>query len=166
MLTRTLPSIHRAPQILRLFPTAARLHTLSAFPSKKLEKHPSANPLLARGVASSVSGRPASQTPQHAATNIREEVGNAASELAKSIAGANLPVDNVKPTNDTFVRTPPSLYARDELKFEIKMGITSAVAHSVPKPVFLFGLAGAWHPHDTKLLSLTSISILHLNLLA
>jgi len=75
-------------------------------------------------VASSVSGRPASQTPSHAATNIKEEVGNATSELAKSIAGANRPVDNVAPTNQTF------------------LGITSAVASAVPKPVFLFGLAG------------------------
>jgi len=117
ILARTLPSIHRAPLLLRSFPTAARLHTLSR--AQLL-----AVPLFARGVASSVSGRPASQTAQHAATNIKEEVGNAATELAKSIAGANLPVDNVKPMNDTF------------------LGITSAVAHSVPKPVFLFGLAG------------------------
>ncbi|KLO14896.1 hypothetical protein SCHPADRAFT_902885 [Schizopora paradoxa] len=124
MLAHTLPSLRRAPIVLRSFPRASRLHTLSSLPPQKLRKHTLDVPLLARGVASSVSGRPASQTPQHAATNIREEVGNAASELAKSIAGANLPVDNVKPTNDTF------------------MGITSAVAQSVPKPVFLFGLAG------------------------
>ena len=78
-----------------LLGTAHTLNRRSPFP---LKLH-----FQARGVASSVSGRPASQTPQHAATNIKEEVGNAASGLAKSIAGANLPVDHVKPANDTFV---------------------------------------------------------------
>lgn len=101
MLARISPRVHL---VLRSFPTAARLHTLSSIHPQKLRKHTPTIPLLVRGVASSVSGRPASQTPHHAATNIREEVGNAASELAKGIAGANLPVDNVKPMNDTFVR--------------------------------------------------------------
>lgn len=48
-----------------------------------------------RGVASQVSGKPGSQTFEHAATNVKEELGNSAAELAKSIAGANNPVDSV-----------------------------------------------------------------------
>ncbi|KAL5529464.1 hypothetical protein ACEPAG_5449 [Sanghuangporus baumii] len=80
-----------------------------------------------RGVASSVSNRPGSQTPSHAATNIKEEVGNTASSVARSIAGANVTVDYVKPIkpeDDSFI------------------GVTSAVAKSVPKPAFIFGLLG------------------------
>lgn len=57
----------------------------------------------ARYVASQVTNRPGSQTPSHAATNIKEEAGNAASELAKHIAGANFPLDSVKPINQSFV---------------------------------------------------------------
>ena len=59
--------------------------------------------IIARGAASSVSGRPGSQTLGHAAQNIREEVGSSAADLAKSIAGGNLYVDNVEPTQQTFV---------------------------------------------------------------
>ncbi|TCD63532.1 hypothetical protein EIP91_005302 [Steccherinum ochraceum] len=81
--------------------------------------------ILARGAASQVSGRPGSQSLDHAATNIREEVGNSASDLAKSIAGANVYGDAVAPTTkSTF------------------LGITNAVAHSVPTPYIVFGLAG------------------------
>ena len=34
--------------------------------------------------------RPGSQTLEHAATNVKEELGNSASDLAKVIAGANV----------------------------------------------------------------------------
>lgn len=67
---------------------------------------------LARSVASSVSGRPGSQTLEHAATNVKEELGNSASDLAKVIAGANVTQDAiVNSSEDSFVgmklhRTP------------------------------------------------------------
>ena len=59
--------------------------------------------LHARNVASSVSVRPGSQTLEHAATNIKEELGNSAADVAKVIAGANMTNDSVAPTNTTFV---------------------------------------------------------------
>ncbi|KAI0093888.1 hypothetical protein BDY19DRAFT_856702, partial [Irpex rosettiformis] len=80
--------------------------------------------LIVRGAASSVSGRPGSQTLEHAAENIREEVGNSTADLAKTIAGGNYYSDTVKPKSDTF------------------LGITDAVAKSVPRPYVIFGLAG------------------------
>ncbi|KAI0820236.1 hypothetical protein BC628DRAFT_1398767 [Trametes gibbosa] len=83
------------------------------------------NHLIIRGAASSVSGRPGSQTVGHAAQNIREEVGGSAADLAKSIAGGNVFQDGVEPTQQTF------------------LGITNAVAHAVPQPYVIFGLAGA-----------------------
>ena len=118
MLHTALQTIRRAPIYLRSQrPAAARQLTVTASRATVLPHAPStflppcyqsvssAPRILVsvRGVASSVSNRPGSQTPEHAATNIKEEVGNAASELAKSIAGANFPIDNVKPINNTFV---------------------------------------------------------------
>ncbi|SJL12200.1 uncharacterized protein ARMOST_15622 [Armillaria ostoyae] len=89
---------------------------------------PSVSPLLflkSRTVASSVSNRPASQTFEHTATNIKEEAGNAASDVAKIIAGSNVTrQDVVTPNNSTF------------------FGITGAIASSVPTPAMVFGLAG------------------------
>ena len=68
----------------------------------KLARPPATYPrlVLSRSVASLVSGRPGSQTFEHAATNIKEEVGNSAADLAKAIA-ANDPKkarDSVDPT--------------------------------------------------------------------
>ncbi|KAF4614617.1 hypothetical protein D9613_002606 [Agrocybe pediades] len=81
--------------------------------------------LQARFVASSVSGRPGSQTLKHAATNVKEELGNSASDLAKVIAGANVTVDTVADSSaESFV------------------GITSKIAHEVPQPILVLGLAG------------------------
>lgn len=60
--------------------------------------------LVSRSVASSVSGRPASQTMGQAALNIKEEVGNSAADLAKVIASANMTNDTVAPQKETFVR--------------------------------------------------------------
>lgn len=60
--------------------------------------------LHARGVASTVSGRPGSQTLDHAATNVKEELGNSAADLAKVIAGANVTRDAVSDSSgDSFV---------------------------------------------------------------
>lgn len=61
--------------------------------------------VLHRSVASSVSGKPGSQSLEHAATNIKEEVGNSAADLAKVIAACNATRDTVGPTGaDSFVR--------------------------------------------------------------
>ncbi|KAG5650495.1 hypothetical protein H0H81_012051 [Sphagnurus paluster] len=78
-----------------------------------------------RTVASTVSNRPGSQTLEHAATNIKEEVGNSATDLAKIIAGANISKDSVAPDGSASF-----------------LGITSLVAHQVPEPVLIFGLLG------------------------
>jgi hypothetical protein len=56
-----------------------------------------------RGEASMVSGRPASQTISQATVNVREEVGNSASDWAKVIAGGNFTEDAVKTDRRTFV---------------------------------------------------------------
>ncbi|OCH92086.1 hypothetical protein OBBRIDRAFT_773995 [Obba rivulosa] len=83
--------------------------------------------LFIRGVASSVSGRPGSQSLGQAATNIKEELGNSSSDLAKVIAGGNVFTDAV---------APPS-------QQQTFLGITNAVAHAVPQPYVVFGLAGS-----------------------
>lgn len=57
-----------------------------------------------RSVASLVSGRPGSQTLDHAALNVKEELGNSAADLAKVIAGANVTDDSVSNSSeDSFV---------------------------------------------------------------
>jgi len=71
-----------------------------------------------------VSGRPASQTISQAAVNVREEVGNSTTDWAKVIAGGNSSADSVKSNSQTF------------------LGITSAVAFSVPRPYVVLGLLG------------------------
>ncbi|TFY74597.1 hypothetical protein EWM64_g9416 [Hericium alpestre] len=78
-----------------------------------------------RDVASSVSGKPGSQTLEQAATNVKEELGNSATDLAKVIAGGNYSSDNVKPDQQTF------------------LNITNAVAQAVPTPYMVFGLLGS-----------------------
>ncbi|KAH7923537.1 hypothetical protein BV22DRAFT_1015179 [Leucogyrophana mollusca] len=97
-------------------------------PSPTLAGHPVAlnfAQVHARFVASSVSGRPGSQTIKHARLNVKEEVGNSAADWARSIAaGGVFTVDNVTPKKDSFA------------------GITSAVATSVPTPYLVMGLAG------------------------
>jgi len=81
--------------------------------------------LQARFAASSVSNKPGSQTIEHAAQNVREEVGNSAADWAKTIAGGNFPQDSVTvDTDPTFI------------------GVTSAGASMVPKPYMVMGLAG------------------------
>jgi hypothetical protein len=57
----------------------------------------------ARFAASSVSGRPGSQTIEHARQNVKEEVGNSLTDWARSIAGGVFTVDSVKPSKDSFV---------------------------------------------------------------
>ncbi|OBZ69322.1 hypothetical protein A0H81_10949 [Grifola frondosa] len=76
--------------------------------------------LIVRGAASSVSGRPGSQTLPDAAENIREELGNSSVDLAKAIAAGNVFSDNVEPTQQTF------------------LGITNSVAHAVPSLTTIF----------------------------
>ncbi|OSD08319.1 hypothetical protein PYCCODRAFT_1429391 [Trametes coccinea BRFM310] len=132
MFTSALPAFRRAPLVLgRGLSTSSSLKSpLARSPfihSSTLPRSTTSllwNQLIVRGAASSVSGRPGSQTLGHAAQNIREEVGQSAADLAKSIAAGNVFQDNVEPTQQTF------------------LGITNAVAHSVPKPYVMFGLAG------------------------
>ncbi|KAK2466648.1 hypothetical protein APHAL10511_000906 [Amanita phalloides] len=81
--------------------------------------------IFARSVASSVSGKPGSQTLEHATTNIKEEVGNSAADLAKVIAACNITQDHVSPSED-----------------ESFLGITRRVLHDVPTPMMVLGLAG------------------------
>ncbi|KAF9532886.1 hypothetical protein CPB83DRAFT_846547 [Crepidotus variabilis] len=96
-----------------------------ARPIQYLPKSPIIAALQARGVASHVSGRPASQSLEHAATNVKEELGNSAADLAKVIAGANVAGDSVANSSENSF-----------------IGITSKVAHEVPPPFMLLGLAG------------------------
>jgi len=51
--------------------------------------------------------RPGSQTLEHAATNVKEELGNSASDLAKVIAGANVTTAGIVDSSaDSFVSLP------------------------------------------------------------
>ncbi|KAF5330872.1 hypothetical protein D9619_005286 [Psilocybe cf. subviscida] len=77
-----------------------------------------------RFVASAVSNRPGSQTLEHAATNVKEEIGNSAQDLAKVIAGANVTAGISDSSADSFI------------------GITNKVAHEVPQPILVLGLLG------------------------
>ncbi|KAF9014166.1 hypothetical protein BDQ17DRAFT_1386679 [Cyathus striatus] len=67
-----------------------------------------------------------SQTLEHAATNVKEELGNSASDLAKAIAGANVTQDSI--TNKGV---------------QSFFGITSTIAKEVPEPMMVLGLLGA-----------------------
>lgn len=60
----------------------------------------------ARFAASSVSGRPGSQSVEQATQNVKEEVGNSLTDWARSIAGGVFTVDIVKPKVDSFVSKP------------------------------------------------------------
>ncbi|KAF7779000.1 hypothetical protein Agabi119p4_3345 [Agaricus bisporus var. burnettii] len=79
-----------------------------------------------RMVASSVSNKPASQSFEHAATNLKEELGGTASDVAKIIAGANVTQDAV--TSDAGVQS--------------FLGITTKNLKAVPEPVLMLGLVG------------------------
>jgi len=74
---------------------AARSLTLLSTLSSRIS-HPVSR-LGLRFAANSVTNRPGSQTIEHAAINVREEFGNSASDLAKTIAGGVLNADAVKP---------------------------------------------------------------------
>ncbi|KAI0636445.1 hypothetical protein C8Q77DRAFT_502070 [Trametes polyzona] len=131
MFTAALPVFRRAPLVVgrglstsSAFASPARTSLLQSAPLTRSTTSLLRNQLIIRGAASSVSGRPGSQTAGHAAQNIREEVGQSAADLAKSIAGGNVFQDGIEPTQQTF------------------LGITNAVAHAVPKPYVIFGLAG------------------------
>ncbi|KAL1937631.1 hypothetical protein VTO73DRAFT_13017 [Trametes versicolor] len=131
MFTSALPALRRAPFVFgRGLSTSSAISPLartSFLRSASLTHNTNSilrNHLIIRGVANSVSGRPGSQTAGHAAQNIREEVGQSAADLAKSIAGGNVFQDGVEPTQQTF------------------LGVTNAVAHAVPQPYVIFGLAG------------------------
>jgi hypothetical protein len=61
--------------------------------------------LTTRTVASTVSNKPGSQTFPHAAQNIKEETGNSAMDLAKSIAG-NVFIPDTPTGQPGFVSKP------------------------------------------------------------
>ena len=146
MFLNSLPALRRVPVFLKSQPPPRAFLAHATTRPFRLPQHIVRplilTPLQARGVASSVSGRPGSQTPSHAAQNIKEEVGNAAGDFAKTIAGANFNVDNVAPRNETFVGILDTYCYCLVVPILTQLGITSAVAHSVPRPVFLTGLAG------------------------
>ena len=85
-----------------------RMRTLGRVEATRMPSRLTGLMLLTRSVASSVSGKPGSQTLEHAATNIKEEVGNSAADLAKVIAACNATRDAVSPTGaESFVRVHP-----------------------------------------------------------
>ena len=101
-----------------------------------------------RFAASSVSGRPGSQSVEHATQNVKEEVGNSLTDWARSIAGGVFTVNTVKPKADSFVskiflttHVPSSLPRNHSLIIQ-QVGITSAIATKVPTPALVMGLAG------------------------
>jgi len=128
-------AISRTSQLLRGAPSSRTARSVQAisrsplFASTPLRRPATLFALYQprRGVASSVSGRPGSQTIGHAALNIKEEVGNSATDAAKVIAGAN-------------VRSDVGNQVRQLNSF---LGITSSIAHDVPAPVLRFGLLGS-----------------------
>lgn len=68
------------------------------------------NPILMRNIASSVTNQPGSQSLEHAATNVKEEIGNSTKDLAKAIAGANVTTDAVSDSSaESFVRLQVSI---------------------------------------------------------
>ncbi|KAI5993195.1 hypothetical protein EDC04DRAFT_2872685 [Pisolithus marmoratus] len=73
--------------------------------------------LLANVFEFLISGRPGSQSVEHATQNVKEELGNSLTDWAREIAGASSPVDSF-------------------------LGITGAVAVKVPTSLFAMGLAG------------------------
>ncbi|KNZ73786.1 hypothetical protein J132_09688 [Termitomyces sp. J132] len=95
-----------------------------------------------RTVASTVSNRPASQTLEHAATNIKEEVGNSASDLAKVIAGANIRDDPLVPEGSASFASGHLLFFDVIADSCDQLNITKIVAQKVPEPVLIFGLLG------------------------
>ncbi|KAJ3844538.1 hypothetical protein F5878DRAFT_95381 [Lentinula raphanica] len=112
-------TMHTPASIATLSTFSSSLKRSSVNPKSLTQYHPFPRSILVRTVASTVSNRPASQTFDHAALNIREEAGNSAADIAKTIAGGN-----ISASDQSFV------------------GITSSLASSVPKPVLVFGLLG------------------------
>jgi hypothetical protein len=86
-------------------PLRLRNSQLALRPALSINSRPSCR---FREVATSVSGKPASQTLEHAALNVKEEVGNSAADLAKSIAGGYLTQPSPAPAgrSESFVRLP------------------------------------------------------------
>jgi hypothetical protein len=56
-----------------------------------------------RAAVNQVTNKPGSQTIEHAATNVREEFGNSAADIARSIAGGTLNTETLKPKEWSFV---------------------------------------------------------------
>lgn len=101
---RVAPLYLRRPLSTKLQNPLLSTRTSSPILSKTAAYFPNHGKLYIRGVASQVSGRPGSQSIEHAATNIKEELGNSSADLARTIAGGNVFQDAVAPTQQTFVR--------------------------------------------------------------
>ena len=132
----------RVPPI--LYPQRSTLR----LPCFHLQRYRSQSPvplLVARSVASSVSNKPASQSLPHAITNAKEEAGNSASDLAKTIAGNITSAETALSKSDTFVSRICRNKMAGSLNLVLEVGITSAIAANVPRHVLTMGLAGK-HP--------------------
>ncbi|KAH0830743.1 hypothetical protein J3R83DRAFT_2222 [Lanmaoa asiatica] len=147
----SIPDIVTVPRMSALSRPLRSVALAPALRSSRLRfQHPSHRPSLpllhARFAASSVSGRPGSQTIKHARLNVKEEVGNSLTDWARSIAGGVFTVDSVKPTKDSFVSVQLSSTTvrppRIPLIRHRQIGITTAVATTVPTPYLVMGLAG------------------------
>ena len=102
-------------------------------------------PILIRNIASSVTNQPGSQSLEHAATNVKEEIGNSTKDLAKVIAGANVTTDAVSDSSaDSFVCLWVLIFFFP-LKTLLQIGITTSIASQVPQPLMVLGLSGVWH---------------------
>jgi len=63
-----------------------------------------------------VSMRPGSQSLEHAATNVKEELGNSATDLAKVIAAANVAGNSVVDSSaESFVRSKVSIASESDM---------------------------------------------------
>jgi len=109
MQTAALRRLARYPNLQRLSASAARVPLVYTHPTQ------------VRFAANEVGSKPGSQTFEHAKTNIKEELGRSAGDIAKSISGGNIP----------GVEGDPSFSE-----------VTKAIAKTVPMPYMVVGLAG------------------------
>lgn len=101
----TIQKVFLRPYVPFRLPNQVRLlHTPKCNKFNTLRHLAVAHPRIAiRTAASTVSHKPGSQTFPQAAQNIREETGNSARDLAKTIAG-NVPIpESIEPGRETFV---------------------------------------------------------------
>ncbi len=94
---------------------------------------------FARGVASSVSGRPASQTAQHAATNIKRGGGQRGDRTGQKHRRCE-PSCRQRQANERYFRAcTSSLYAGDDLRLELSwvLQVQSLTPFPASLPIWL-----------------------------